>query len=247
MAMNHKKYCTSNVQRSVRVELHGNVMTCVLEFHGEHKAFDIDLLEVSRKFSQDHGVIAIGVENGEALIVETTAISVGLRGSPFVGTKGLERRDTPLGVYRTFCESNSFPICYLMTPTKGCDISDVTVYWFVNDGVTDIRVDGSALHADDAPIMPSFLASWLPIEVEGPSTIGPDARANFIVHAPQGAEVHLEVTAGLLNRNRARDGDTVVLTAYGVSAGTVARIKAGYKYWPSKVEHAITVSEAGGQ
>lgn len=231
----------------VHASLIGSALTYRIGEEASPVECAVDLLDVIAKFSQDHGVIAIGSKNGEAFVVETTAISIGLRGSPFVETNGLARRDTPMGVYRSFTDASAVPVCYLLTPRKGCALDEATVYWFFNQGVTDIIVDGSPLIADDAPIMPELLAEWLPIALEGPDAVPADGSAGFTVHAPVGTEVHLEATAGTLSRARARDGDAVVLTALGLTPGATARIKAGYKFWPSKIERTVSVMEGGAQ
>lgn len=245
--MTHIKFVTLAVQQQVRASLVGSVLTYRIGEETDSVEYEFDLCDVIAKFSQDHGVIAIGSKEGEAFVVETTAISIGLRGSPYVETNGLARRDTPMGVYRSFAGPGGFPVCYLLTPRKGCALDEVTVYWFFNQGVTDITVDGSPLIADGAPIMPELLAEWLPIALEGPDAVPADGSAGFTVRAPVGAEVHLEATAGTLSRARARDGDAVVLTALGLTPGATARIKAGYKFWPSKIERTVTVTEGGAQ
>lgn len=244
--MNHKKYTQSDLATAIQSSLNGT--TLEFSFQEDEKTVSVlvDLVDIISTHSQDHGIIAIGAKDGKALVLETTAVSVDLRGSAFADPIGVARRDTPLGVYRLFTGKADFPLCYLMTPFKGCGIDDVTIYWFVNDGVTEITVDGQPLQAQSAEIMPNLIASWLPVTLQGPSSIEAGQSAQFVVHAPENTVVYLETTAGTLDRTRAVDGETVVLSTIAQTGATTGKIKAGYKYWPAKVQHSFSITPAQG-
>ena len=104
-----------------------------------------------------------------------------------------------------------------------------------------ITSEGSALVAEDGPVIGAFLQTWLPITLEGDGSVNAGQATAFKVRAPEGAVVFLEATAGVLNRSRAINGDVVTLDANGLRSGETLRIKAGYRFWPSKVEKSYTV------
>ena len=239
------------------IEIEGTTLGFTIDSYGEPATpLVVDLAEIVAKYSQDHGVIAIGQKGDQLLVVETTAISVGYRGSPYVGTYNLARRDSPLAVYRSL-GGPSYPAILLLTPYRGCALDDCSLFFFDSSetasypafdrvpsytyGRVDISVDGETLVAQTVGLPPSFLSGWLPISLTGPTGVGAGGSISLVVSAPPGTEVYLEALAGSLSRSRARSGDVVTLSAIDLPPGTRVRIKAGYKYWPGKTDVEIEV------
>lgn len=241
--MNFLKTTIASVSIDHNVSIDGNSMTYCLNPTAESPiTSSVNLADVVARSSQDHGVIAVGENAGEALVVETTAISIGYRGSPFVNTYGAARRDSPLSVYRSFTpESFGWPATFILTPYRGCALSDCTLFFCVAEGQGTITVDGQPLNAQEAPLLPAYLKTWQPISFTGGNQVSSGGSIQLTVVAPQGTEVYLEALAGTLSQIRARNGDTVVFSAIDLPAGMQARIKAGYRYWPGQTDFIVNV------
>ncbi len=239
------------------LKLKGNVLDFNLsEAEDAQHWHSVDLYEVVQKLSQDHGCIAVGEKDGAQLIVETTAVSVDRRMTSSLNTFNTARGDSPLAIYRSLGGS-AYPAVLVLTPYKGCELSDCTLYYFDSEGETSYQatnsspamtvgkvkfeIDGRAVRATEVGKTSEFFNEWLPISLNGPGTIQLGGKADFTIDAHQNTEIYLESTAGTLNRSRAKNGDVVTLDAAGLSSGEIVRIKAGYKFWPGKVDLHIEV------
>lgn len=228
----------------------------------ESNLLTVDLAEVVAKYSQDHGCIAIGKKDGVPFVIETTAITLYYRGSPFVDTNGTARRDTPLSVYRGAIGVQSYPVGYLMTPFKGCSLADCTFYAFDSANITNIpvdaggeapagqattrgsvvfTVDGETLNTPSVELTPAWLNNWLPITLQGAASIAAGENSTYTVIAPEGTTVYLEAVVGSIDRARAVNGDVVTFSAGTLQPGTTGRIKAGYKYWEGSSNTEIAI------
>lgn len=228
----------------------------------ESSLLTVNLDEVVEKYSQDHGCIAIGKKDNSAFVLETTAITLYYRGSPFVDTHGTARRDTPLSVYRGAIGEQSYPVGYLMTPFKGCSLSDCTFYSFGSSNIKDIpvsegavvpegqatttgnvvfTVNGVSLDTPSVDLTPTWLNNWLPITLTGPASVATGEKASYTVNAPVGTTVYLEGIVGSIDRTRAVNGDIITFSAGSLPAGTTGRIKAGYKYWEGSSNTEIAI------
>jgi hypothetical protein len=228
---------------SATVDLNAASLTfSITDGQEEPVELGVDLLEVVSKHSQDHGVIAVGESKGKLLVSETTAISVAYRGSPFADTHNTARRDSALAVYRSL-GGTAYPAVFILTPYRGCSFEECVLYFFESNEPEDaqVTVNGQALVAQEIVRLADYLTTWLPISLVGPSSVSVGQHADITVSCPDNVEVHLEATAGVISRSRARNGDVVHLDLSEIPAGTTARVKAGYKFWPGKVDYEITV------
>lgn len=228
----------------------------------EDNLLTIDLADVVEKYSQDHGCIAIGKKDNVPFVIETTAITLYYRGSPFVDTHGTARRDTPLSVYRGAIGEQSYPVGYLMTPFKGCALNDCTFYAFGSAHIRDLpveegavipegqatshgsvvfTVDGVPLDTPSVELTPTWLNNWLPITLTGPTSVATGESASYTVNAPVGTTVYLEGVVGSIDRARAVNGDILTFSTGALQPGTIGRIKAGYKYWEGSSNTEIAV------
>lgn len=239
--MRHLKYKRPESGERLVATLSGGDLSFGLAPDAAKETFHVNLAETIERHSVDHGVIAIGKKGDAVFAVETTTVSVAYRSNPYLGAVGTNRRDTPLSVYREASGETGCPVAYLLTPRKGCALDEATLYWF-DSGLT--TVDGSPLKCPDAPIAPEFLRAWMPIEIEGPESVIAGSTASYRVVAPAGVDVYLEATAGVLDRSRVRNGETVNLVTLAATATGPAKIKAGYRYWPGKSEKSITINVA---
>ncbi len=225
---------------SAAVSLSGSSLTFSMTIGDEEPVqLTADLQDIVSRYSQDHGIIAVGQKDSALLAVETTAISVGYRGSPFVDTHGTARRDSALAVYRSLGDGG-YPAMFILTPYRGCSFQECTLYFFEGADF-DVTVNGQPLVAEEIERLTDFLGAWLPISFAGPTTASVGGQVELTLSCSDHVEVYLEATAGVLNRSRARDGDVVRLDLSGIPAGATARVKAGYKFWPGKVDYEITV------
>lgn len=240
--MRFLKTTLSDVTINPIIALVGSQLTyCLDPSAQEPTTHEVALDDVVAKYSQDHGVIAVGEAGSAVLTVETTAISVGYRGSPFVDTRGTARRDSPLAVYRSLSGGYGWPATFILTPHKGCPLADCTLFFCTVAGQGTITVDGQPLDAEDAPLLPAYLREWQPISFTGGTQVQAGGSLALTVAAPAGPEVYLEALAGSLSRIRARDGDVVTLMATDLAPGAQIRIKAGYKYWPGQTDFIVDV------
>ena len=200
----------------------------------------VNLQDLVDRHSQDHGCVVIGIKDESVLAYEANAMTVSTRLSPHSRPQGSIKSSTPLSTYRE-AGGADMPLAYLLTPTKGCALEECTLYFFAEDKPMIITSEGSSLVAEDGPVIGVFLQTWLPISLEGDGSVNAGQATAFKVRAPEGAVVFLEATAGVLNRSRAINGDVVTLDANGLRSGETLRIKAGYRFWPSKVEKSYTV------
>ena len=238
--MNIIKTTLASYTGSATISLAGSTLTFSMPIGDEEAPVLVaNLSEIISKYSQDHGVIAVGQKDGNLLVAETTAISVGYRGSPFVGEYNTARRDSALAVYRSLGVAG-YPAIFILTPYRGCSLEECTLYFF-DSADFEVTVNGQPLAGQEIERLADYLATWLPISFTGPATVSVGQHAELTVSCPDNVEVYLEATAGILNRSRAKNGDAVHLDLSELSAGTVARIKAGYKFWPGKTDYAITV------
>jgi hypothetical protein len=86
-----------------------------------------------------------------------------------------------------------------------------------------------------------FLDTWLPINIEGPSTIQSGEKIEYVVSGPEKTTVYLETDIGIINRSRVISGKSFVLDAYGLEPGEIIKIKTGYKFWHGVSKKEITV------
>lgn len=252
----------------VRTVVNQFPMNAQLRFSGDELEFNlsgvgdapnwnsVSLSEAVAQYSQDHGCIAIGEINNQPFVCETTAISVSRRMTSSINLFNTERSDSPLAVYRSL-GGGAYPATLIFTPYKGCSLSECVVYLFdsagpsiyeetnsspsMTVGVVKFEIDGRPVRAPEVGKTSDFFNEWLPISVNGPGTILLGGKADFTIDAHQNTEIYLESTAGTLNRSRAKNGDVVTLDAAGLSSGEIVRIKAGYKFWPGKVDLHIEV------
>lgn len=228
---------------SSTVSLDGSTVTfSIAGVEAEPTEVVADLAEIVATYSQDHGVIAVGEKAGTLLAVETTAISVGYRGSPFVDTHNTARRDSALAVYRSL-GGGAYPALFILTPYRGCSLDECSLYFFEESQPENaqVTVNGQALVAQEIARLADHLAAWMPISFSGPSSVAVGERAELTLSCPDHVEVYLEATAGVLSRSRARNGDMVRLDLSDLSSGAVARVKAGYKFWPGKTDYEIAI------
>jgi len=238
--MNIIKTTLASYTGSATINLTGSTLTFSMSI-GEEDAPEIvaNLSEIISKYSQDHGIIAVGQKDGNLLVAETTAISVGYRGSPFIGEYNTARRDSALAVYRSL-GTTGYPAIFILTPYRGCSLEECTLYFFESADF-EVTVNGQPLAGEEIERLADYLATWLPISFAGPTTVSAGGQVELTLACPDHVEVYLESTAGILNRSRAKNGDIVRLDLDDLPASTVARIKAGYKFWPGKIDYSITV------
>lgn len=254
--MIYLKHTVEAYPQQLKFSLDGDVLTYSFSLEDGVAPHVVDLREVVRDFSQDHGVIAVGEKDGRPLVVETTTLSYANRSLRTLNEAGNAWRSSPLAAYRD-AGTTFYPACMLLTPLKGCDVDDCTLYLFGSPGTitypqtdlspertvgqTQVSVNGQPLSASPAPRLAEFLTSWLPISLTGGSQVAAGGSLALTVVGPDGPEIYLEAMAGSLSRSRARNGDVVVLHATDLTPGTQARIKAGYKYWPGKTDLMVDV------
>lgn len=242
--------------QQLRFSLDGDLLTYSFSLEEGEPSHTVNLRDVVRDYSQDHGVIAIGDNKGRPVVVEVTTLSYANRSLRNLNEDGTAWRSSPLAAYRDV-SSTFYPACMILTPFKGCDLDSCTLYFFGSPGTitypatnlspaatigqTQVSVNGEPLSAAPAPRLTEFLNSWLPISLVGGSQVAVGGSLALTVVAPDEPEVYLEALAGTLSRSRARNGDVVVLNAANLVPGTTARIKAGYKYWPGKIELSVDV------
>lgn len=227
------------------VDLNGSTLTFSIssaDAEGESVELVADLSEIVSTYSQDHGVIAVGEKEGTLLVAETTAISVGYRGSPLVDTHYTARRDSALAVYRSL-GGGAYPAVFILTPHRGCSLDECSLYFFESSEPEDVQVtvNGQALAAQEIARLSDRIAAWMSISFAGPSSVSAGQHAELTLSCPDDVEVYLEATAGVLSRARARNGDIVHLDLSNLATGTTARIKAGYKFWPGKTDYEVVV------
>lgn len=242
---------------NTQISLSGNVLTFNLRAGSDDSQAKVaDLASIVASCSQDHGCIAIGERDGEVFSVETTALSISQRLTPTANQRPSGRSDSPLAIYHSQ-GGVGYPALFVLTPFKGCQLNDCTLYFMDSAGETtyeatemspsltvgnvSISVDGQTLQAQSVGTLFEFFSDWIPVDLQGADTAISGQIATFTVSAGENTEVFLESTAGVLNRSRAKNGDTVVLDTSGIPAGESIRIKAGYKFWPGKTDKVIAL------
>ncbi|MFN4282442.1 MAG: hypothetical protein ACK4NA_07365 [Alphaproteobacteria bacterium] len=224
----------------------------------KHISRDDDLSEVIEKYAEDHGCIALCYSPkfpDELIWHETTRFSYAERmpsnrSYTSIMEIGLSVNDTPNARGRHNAASPAWvlkqrlgatPFLYLLTPVRGCSVEDAIVVFHGADNepgtpeknrtTHDILVDGKRTSPPPLPSLKMFLETWLPIGIDGPGQIDATTSADFHIAAPEGATVHLEATAGIINRSQARNGQRFTLDTRGLDAGDHIEIRAGYKFW----------------
>ena len=174
---------------------------------------------------------------------------------------GLSINDTPQTIGRHNAASpaailkqrlDATPILYLLTPVRGCSVGDCILVFHGVDSDPSMSDEFRTTHSlsveeelQSPPMMQSlkmFLEVWLPISLGGPDTISPDSGAEYFVSNASGGKIYLEVNSGILNRSRAKSGQSIFLDTRGLSAGEEVVIKAGYKFWPSVSKKKILIT-----
>ncbi len=230
---------------------------------------DDDLGEIIGKYAEDHGCIALCYSPkfpGELIWHETTRFSYAERISSnrsytSIMEIGMSVNDTPNARGRHNAASPAWvlkqrigatPFLYLLTPVRGCPVEDAIVVFHGADNVPgtpdknrtthEILVDGKRTSPPPLPSLKMFLESWLPIDIVGPDQVDATTSAEFSLAAPEGATVHLEATAGIINRSQARNGQRFTLDTRGLEAGDEIEIRAGYKFWSGVSSKTIVLT-----
>jgi hypothetical protein len=142
-------------------------------------------------------------------------------------------------------ESGMYPLLFILTPYAGCSLADCTLIWKAIEGQPDMAnflVDGQ--DQATAPIISSikqYMADWLPITLNGPDTLAPDATASYAIACEVPSNIYITASCGLLNRTIARAGQQLLVDARGLAAGDKIEIKLGYKWWPGASKKAVTI------
>ena len=212
-----------------------------------------NLAELVQKYSQDHGCIALFPkamhipDTQEFMAMETTQLSLSEKGGGDPGMIYQKTDVTPAAEGKTYPGSpwsvinsrySSYGYLYILTPYKDCPTSELTIIF--RDGA-NITVNGSAPSSTSIVSMHAFLESWLPIIVNGPSTIKAGDTHAYTVTAPANTTVYLSSDIGVINRSRVTNCGTFNLDTTGLNAGEVVTIKTGYKYWTGVSTKVVTL------
>lgn len=228
-----------------------------------------DLAKVIKAYGEDHGCVALcwSPKFPDDLIWhETTRFSCSERiasdrsytsimetGPSLKETstaKGRHNAASPSWVLRQRLDATSF--LYLLTPSRDCNVEDAILIFHdvENDPGTPVNkktshsliVDKKALVPPALGSLKMFLETWLMIEINGPEKAAPDTLVELSATSQSSGEIHLDASAGLLNRSRAKSGQRILLDTRGLETGDEIVVKTGYKFWPGISQKKIVVT-----
>ena len=219
------------------------------------KKHTVDLTELVSTMAVDHGCVAIGLlPNGGSVAQELTSITVQYLNAPNVTlpvtighvnhglvtsrpseikSSMLADRTNILNAWAQITLSTEVPIALLLTPFAGCTLDDCTLVFYMNANRRSLSINSITVNdLPDIGRVPDYLASWMPIAIDGPATIPAGGSAEYVITAPANTSVFLETVNGYCANSRVQNGDTITVDAVGLQPGSKIRIKAGYRFWP---------------
>ena len=250
---------------SSKIELTGSQLKVKAGFPDEQT---YDLNDIIARYGEDHGCIALAIGHNTGTLIwhETTRMSYVYRtpmGKSYTSllqdnysinydknNAGQHNAASPAWVLTE--AGNLTPVLFVMTPFRGCTVDDVTIVYhsarypdapedhvpstheFYIDGVLQTNVT-------EMPSIKEWLSSWLPVNIDGPSSIAPNSTATFTISAATQADIYVSATCGVINRLVAKNGQTLMLDTRGLVAGDVVEIKSGYKFWPGISRKTVAV------
>lgn len=222
----------------------------------EKTTFNLD--DIVSQYSEDHGCVALGCAERGLVWKETTRLSYNYRmsagrsfssdlvvGAPVKddGTKtGSSNVASPAWV---LSQDGHAPLLFILTPHKGCALSDCTLIWKAIAGHPEraqFSIDGiDQAGATSIDSIKSYLAGWMPITLNGPSSIASGSTAQFTIGGNADVDIYITASCGVINRSIAKSGQVLTLDARGLSAGESIEIKLGYKWWPGASKKVVTI------
>ena len=257
--MNFLKLTTNRTLSKNEVTISGNTLTISIVDTNEQQNTSVDipafsftgtfdLSEIISNYSQDHGCIAIHpvnmMDGGQLVVTETTQLSLPEKvaiGDSYTSvdtTTGKYYSGSPFSVintrYRSYC------YLYILTPYANCNVSDLIIVYRDTPNAVILN-DGSSVSSNAITSMKAYLDAWLPITVNGPTTITAGSSQSYTINSQEGTTVYLTLDNGITNRTKIKNGQSFLINTEGLSSGEVITVKLGYKYWASVSEFQITL------
>jgi len=210
--------------------------------------WNINLSELISNYSQDHGCIAVFptqfVPDSSYTAIETTQLSFPARtGINFSQNHsetmaGKQMAGSPFSVITNNFASYAF--LYVLTPYKNCSVDEIVLV-FRDAPTGTCTKNGSIITANKLSSMKIFLDSWLPITINGPSSITVGTSESYSISSQDGCIIYLSSDQGIINKSRIKNGGSFLLDSTGLNVGDSIVIKAGYKFWAGITDKTISI------
>ncbi|CAB5238725.1 hypothetical protein UFOVP375_7 [uncultured Caudovirales phage] len=243
---------------ATRMELNGSSLSVYVRKNQVESDQSFDLDQIVAQYSEDHGCVALGVSEKWFAWKETTRVSYLYRmpagrsfSSEFVIGNAVKDDGTQSGSHNVaspawvLAQDGHYPLLFILTPYKGCSLSDCTIIWKAIEGqpnAAQFLIDGVS-QASVVPVssIKEYLSSWLPISLSGPDTISAGASAQYAISCEVPSDIYITASCGFINRAVAKSGQSLTIDTRGLQPGEKIEIKLGYKWWPGASKKTVAI------